>query len=332
MSPRPLLALGLVACAHAPRPPAVPRETTLTVEVPAASATAASDHLACTFTAPGTARPAPAVLLIKGTGPQDRDGNNRVEHHGLHGALARRLAERGVASLRCDARGYGGSSGWFWDATFATYVRDAHALLAALRRLDGVDARRIGIVGHSEGGIVGPVVADEDAGVRALVLIGAGASPFLDSVLWQTRDELRREHAAPETIEAAVQLRRTVLTALAAGEELPAMLPASVRDDVAPMVPWLRSRLAHDTRAHNRALRHLPILIVQGEHDLATPPADAELLRADLAAGHNADARLVRLPDLDHFLVRVAVDEEPAAGSPDAAAVDLVAAFVAGAI
>jgi pimeloyl-ACP methyl ester carboxylesterase len=306
-------------------------ESPVDIDVPAAAGDAPA-HLACTVTRPAKGERAPAVVLLKGTGPQDRDGNNEAEHYGLHRAIAAHLAAHGVASLRCDSRGFGGSTGRFWDGTFATYVRDAHAMLAALRRTGGVDDTRIGIVGHSEGGIVGPVVADDDGGVGAMVLIGAGAQPFADAVLWQARDEQRRAHAPPEQVEGVIAVRRAVLDALAAGRPLPASLPPAVRADIEPMVPWLKSRLTHDTRAENRRLRHLPMLLVQGGHDLSTPATDASLLRADLAAGHNPDAKLSMFPELDHFLVPARVDEEHPAGEADPHALDAIAAFVAGAL
>jgi pimeloyl-ACP methyl ester carboxylesterase len=271
----------------------------------------------------------PAVVLLKGTGPQDRDGNNEVGHSSLHRAMAEHLAAHGVASLRCDTRGYGGSTGRFWDATFGTYVTDAHAMIEALRRTSSIDGRRIGIVAHSEGGVVGPEVADEDPGVRAMVLVGAAGRPFLEGVLWQTRDELRRAHAPEDKIAAAVEGRRAVLGVLAAGGPLPEGLPAADREDIAPMVPWLKSRLAHDTRAQNRRLRHLPILIVQGGHDLSTPAEDADLLKADFRAGHNPDAEAALCSDLGHSLIRARIDEERPTGPIDDEALERIATFVA---
>src|SRR6202020_704780 len=122
----------------------------------------------------------PAVIFLSGAGPQDRD-EDTVGPGGVKlsvfKVMAIALAEKGIASIRCDDRGTGKSTGTFEQATLSTFVRDAEEVVKALRARPDVDPARIGLVGHSEGGVVAPVVARAAAitggGVRGVLLMAA---------------------------------------------------------------------------------------------------------------------------------------------------------------
>jgi len=129
--------------------------------------------LSGTLTRPrGTGARVPVVVTITGSGPQDRDGRLA----GINGyrpfrALADTLGRRGVAVLRFDERGVGGSTGTYAGATTQDFAADVRAALAWLRTRPDVDPRRLALLGHSEGGIVAPMVAATDS-VAAVVLTG----------------------------------------------------------------------------------------------------------------------------------------------------------------
>jgi len=324
-----LIALPAAATSPPP-PPFIDRE----VRVPVAAVDGAgAATLACSLRAPSAASGArvAAVALLPGTGPGDRDENGigATLKYSVLRRVADRLAAHGIASLRCDDRGTGASTGRFEERTFPVFIADGTAMIAALRREPTIDGARIALYGHSEGGIAGVVIADRDAGLRALVLAAAAERPFLDGVLAQKRDELRDAGQSPAEVDATIAFYRTVLLALAAGKPIPDGLPPPARAEVERLAPWLRSRLAHDNRASSRRLRHLPILIQQGGRDVVVPPDDAELLRADLAAGHNPDAKLLRYPTLQHNFAPAREGERLPRAEVAAQPLDDAAAFLA---
>src|SRR5260370_15547278 len=119
--------------------------------------------LAATLTIPQGKGPFPAVLLITGSGPQDRDES--LMGHKPFLVLADYLTRKGIAVLRADDRGVGKSTGSFATATTADFATDVEAGVAYLKTLPEVDSRKTGLIGHSEGGIIAPMVAARNPGV-----------------------------------------------------------------------------------------------------------------------------------------------------------------------
>jgi dipeptidyl aminopeptidase/acylaminoacyl peptidase len=150
--------------------------------------------LAGTLTLPrGASRshPAPAIVTISGTGPQDRD-----EYLGLVGyrpfrQIADSLGRRGIAVLRMDDRGVGQSGGTFKGTTHQEFAEDARAGLAYLRTRKEIDTTRLGLVGHSEGAIDAPIVAVQEPSLRALVLLAGDARPLRGAVQSQLENMAR---------------------------------------------------------------------------------------------------------------------------------------------
>ncbi len=182
--------------------------------------TAGQDTLAATLTLPQPPTPAseepgpairwPAVLLLASYLPRDRDGElDRVGHpgwfaerdpeagDGILARLAGALAAHGVATLRYDKRGCGRSDGTWETAGAFTLVDDARDAVAALRGHDAIDAARVGIVGHGEGGWLTLSVAAADPGIGPLTLIGAPARGLRD-VLRRAVAERSRRLSEPE--------------------------------------------------------------------------------------------------------------------------------------
>lgn len=243
--------------------------------------------LAGTLTVPaGAPGRVPAVLLLSGSGPQDRD-----EHSpGLPGwrpfrQVADTLGRRGIAVLRLDDRGVGGSGGSAAATTLAELAEDARAALAFLRARPEVDPRRVGIVGHSEGGYVGPMAAVEDRALRALALVAAPARTGRELLDYQNRFALESD--------AALAPHADSLMGMAAAQ----------RDSLAASSRWFGSLMAHDPLPFARRLR-VPVLVLQGETDRQVPAAEAAALAAAIRAGGNRDVAVRLLPGVNHLLVR----------------------------
>jgi len=145
--------------------------------------------LAGTLTLAVRGGPHPAVVLITGSGPQDCD--EAVMGHRPFLVLADHLTRQGIAVLRCDDRGFGKSTGNFATAIDADFVDDALAAVNYLRTRPEIDPRRIGLVGHSEGGIVAPRAAARSPEVAFIVLLAGIGVPMEEVLLRQSRDMAR---------------------------------------------------------------------------------------------------------------------------------------------
>jgi len=146
-----------------------------------------SIRLAATLTMPDdTAGGVTAVVLMSGTGPQDRDCT--MAGHKLFLELADYLSSRGIAVLRTDDRGVGGSTGSYDAATTADFAADALAAVAYLKTVPGVDSRRIGLLGHSEGGASISIAASQSADVAFIISLAGLMTDGLSSVIRQNKD------------------------------------------------------------------------------------------------------------------------------------------------
>ncbi|HSG28646.1 MAG TPA: alpha/beta fold hydrolase, partial [Candidatus Krumholzibacterium sp.] len=155
------------------------REIEVTVDVPAAGIT-----LAGTLTLPEGEGPHPAVVLISGSGPQDR--NEEVLGHRPFLVLADHLTRKGIAVLRYDDRGVGGSTGDHASATSVDFAGDASAALDHLRKIPGVDPSTTGVIGHSEGALIATMLASRPDSPAFAVLLGGTGLDGSDILLMQT--------------------------------------------------------------------------------------------------------------------------------------------------
>ncbi|BBK36931.1 alpha/beta hydrolase [Allostella sp. ATCC 35155] len=303
--PARLAAVTAAALLLSPLPGAAAGESAITAPGP-------HGPLAGTLSVPSGAARGSVVLILPGSGPTDRDGNNPL---GVRAApyrlLAEGLAARGIASVRIDKRGMFGSAAATPDAnavTIADYVADTRSWIAAIRARTGAGC--VWLLGHSEGGLVALATA---AGRRdpicGLVLLATAGRP-LGAVL---RDQLRANPANAPILEAA----DAAITRLAAGGRNDvADLPAGLRPLFASAVQgFLASAFAADPADLIRRADG-PILILQGGRDIQIGEVDARRL-ADAAP----QARLVLLPEVNHVLKRVATVDRAANlaayGDPD---------------
>ena len=154
--------------------------------------------LAGTLALPPGPGPHPLAVLINGSGAQDRDST--VVGHPIMAVVADRLARDGIGSVRWDDRGMGGSAGDLASAGAEGLVADVEAIVAAVAARPDVDAARIALVGHSEGGLVAPLVAVGDAPVAAVALLAAPAVPGLEVLIEQNRRVLAQAGATEAQI------------------------------------------------------------------------------------------------------------------------------------
>ena len=274
---------------------------------------AAGNTLSATLAIPQGKGPFPAVLLISGSGPNDRD--ETLFGHKPFLVLSDYLTRRGIAVLRADKRGIGKSTGDYAHATTADFATDAEAGVAFLKTRSEVDSHKIGLIGHSEGGVVAPMVAARNSDVAFVVLLAGSGVPGDQIIVEQTRLLAEAAGVSKEkAAEAAVQERE--LLALVKAEKDEAALDKKLREKLAAggvpearidtsikeiTSPWFRYFLAYDPAT---ALGKLtcPVLVLNGSKDLQVPPAqNLPAIRKALEAGGNKHFEIDDLPGLNHL-------------------------------
>ncbi len=286
---------------------------------------AANIKLAGTLTLPKTERPAPAVLLISGSGPQDR--NESLMGHKPFLVLADYLSRRGIVVLRVDDRGVGGSTGNASTATTQDFVGDALAGVEYLKTRREVSTRQIGLIGHSEGGMIAPLAASRSPGIAFIVLM-AGTGVTGKEIIYRQgeliakaggadADQLAKTRAQQEQMFAIVKAEKDPATAekhlqeiadqaLAklVGEDAAVKEAATVRaraEVKAVLSPWFRYFLTHDPRPVLKQVR-CPVLAINGEKDLQVDPKqNLPQIEAALKAGGNPDYTCLELAGLNHL-------------------------------
>ena len=270
-------------------------------------------NIAATVTkAPTARRPQPAVVLIGGSGPADRDGT--VAGIPVLGHIARDLVKAGFVVVRYDKRGVGQSGGRSETATLRDYAEDARAVVTYLRkeRRKDVDRRRIAVVGHSEGAWVAMQLAATEKNVAALVMVAGASETGGALVLEQQQHLLDVMKVDDEEKQAKADLQTRINLAATGNGPWD-----GVSDDlrVQADTPWFASYLAFDPEKLMKDVRQ-PLLIVQGELDTQVPPHHAERL-AELASGRKrrVAVEVVRIPGVNHLLVPATTGEVSEYGS-----------------
>ncbi len=264
-------------------------------------------NLAGTLTRPpGPVRPLPAVILVGGSGPTDRDGF--VAGIPILGQMARALVDAGFVVVRYDKRGVGQSGGRADSATLADYAEDVRAIVQYLdrqRRRD-VDRRRIAVVGHSEGAWVSMLAAARDRRIAALALVAAPSFTGAELVLEQQAHLLAQAKTPDADVQAKVALQKQIHAAVLEGGSWEGV-PDELRDQADNA--WFQSLLAFDPARVMRDVRQ-PIFILQGQLDTQVKPYHAERL-AELARARRRDGGVdvLLVPGVNHLLVPAATGE-----------------------
>lgn len=269
-------------------------------------------HLAGTLTVPKGKGPFPAVVLITGSGKQDRD--ETVFGHKPFFVLADYLTRRGFAVLRVDDRGVGGSKGEGPDDTHYDHVTDVSAGVEWLKARPDVDHGRIGLIGHSEGAVIAPLVAKANPSVAFALLWAGVAVSMREVIIEQGRAVTAASGASPETIEAKTRVNRDLVDALTAAPDQASAYAAALKIMLASGEPearavlgsklmstaWFRALVAYDPQPDLRALK-IPVLALMGGKDVqAVASQNIGPYKAALAG--NPRARVMELPGLNHLL------------------------------
>ena len=248
--------------------------------------TPAGHTLAGTLTLPkGASRtqPVSAIVTVTGSGPQDRDENIGLPGFLPFRQIADSLARRGIAVLRMDDRGTGASGGTFKGSTSADFAEDARAGLAYLRTRPEIRADRLGVLGHSEGALIAPMVADKEPTLRAIVLLAGIAQPGRSALHFQLKNQI--EHNTKLTPE----MRDSQIA------EIPKRIDAMMAAD-----PWMKFFLTYDPAPTMRRVK-TPVLILTGSRDQQAVPEQVALQEAAFNEGGNKDVTARVLPDLNHL-------------------------------
>lgn len=241
-------------------------------------------RLAGTLTRPLRAGPLPCVVTITGSGQQDRDeAIALVRGYRPFREVADALGRRGIAVLRLDDRGVGGSDAPARGATSETFADDVEDALAWLRARPDVDRGRLALLGHSEGGLVAPLVAARDPQVRALVLLAAPA--------WNGRRILEYQNGRALSRSLSAAARDSALGAAMAEV-----------DSLAKRDAWLGFFLAHDPLAAIARVR-APVLLLQGETDRQVSSEQAGELARALAKAGNRDVTVRVFARTNHLFL-----------------------------
>ena len=310
-------------------------------------------RLAGTLTIPPGAGPFPAVALVTGSGPQDR--NEELVGHKPFLVIADYLARHGIATLRYDDRGVAKSTGKFTTATSVDFANDAEAAVRFLRTKPRIAQDHIGVMGHSEGGLIAPMVAARSSDVAFIVML-AGPGIAGDSILLlqqaliaqatgvpaaaveQAAEANRRLYAVlkstPDSAAAAAQiatLSAKMVATLPVAQQ--AMATEQLKLAQAQLVsPWMRYFITYDPAPTLRKV-HVPVLALNGTLDLQVPyKANLPAISAALTQAGNHDFRVVEMPGLNHLFQRATTGSPteygdiPETFSP--AALDIIATWI----
>lgn len=278
--------------------------------------TQAGIQLAGTLTLPEGPGPFPAMITISGSGPQDRNGN--MWEHKPFWVLADYLTRLGIAVLRYDDRGVGGSTNTETEATTADLAGDASAAVSFLMDHPHIDPNRIGLIGHSEGGIIAPMVATEIDTIALIVLLGGPGVPGSQILLKQIEDIMRSHGESEQNIETRLTYLHLVFQILVdypddavAQKEIkeayflvygPEAPPeeADVEAEAWTSV-WMRFFVLHDPGPTLGQVT-CPILALFGDLDIQVDiTQNLPIMEAILVQAGHPDYLVQRLPGLNHL-------------------------------
>lgn len=246
----------------------------------------------------------PAVILVAGSGLTDRD--ETVADIPIFGQLASSLADAGYLVVRYDKRGVGQSGGRVEAATLADFADDVIAVVQFLRKRKDVDANRMAVFGHSEGGWVALLAASRERRIAALILASAVASKGVDLILEQQQHMLEQSNLPQADRQKAVALQKNILTAVVTGRGWE-QIPPDLRRQVD--TPWYHSVLVFDPVPLFAKVQQ-PILVVQSELDRQVPIHHGqELAQLARARPKGKGADYVMLPALNHLFIPATTGE-----------------------
>lgn len=263
--------------------------------------------LAGTLTLPLDKKKYPLVVMVTGSGPQNRD--EELLGHKPFAVIADYLARHGIASLRYDDRGVGSSKGDFAASTLRTFCSDAAAATAFARTLNGVSS--VGVLGHSEGGTIAFMLAEQ--GIPDFIVSLAGmAVSGKETILDQNRRTLKAINLSDRQIESSLQLLDETFSALSAAErasdvdiesiiakysaEVPPAMIQAVRGNAQSFNGYLRDLVSVDVRPDMSEIK-CPVLALNGSLDMQVAP-EANIQAISRGVKH---AQTHIMPGLNHL-------------------------------
>ncbi|WP_089888153.1 alpha/beta hydrolase family protein [Kriegella aquimaris] len=299
------------------------------------SNTSAEIVLAGTLTLPKATGTYPVVIMITGSGPQNR--NEELAGHKPFLVISDYLTKNGIGVLRYDDRGAGESTGDFTTATSVDFASDVQSAIAYLKTRKKVDKHNIGLIGHSEGGIIAPMVAVQSKDVKFIVLMAGTGIPGSELLSIQgrliakamgksdveikksaeIRDKMISMAVASDNIQTLKDDLNTYLVAETQNEESSTWVPESVDTEqfIKAQIdfmatPWMVYLLRHDP-ANVLEKVNCPVLAINGDKDLQVPAKEnLEAIAKALKKGGNKNVTLKMLPGLNHLF------QESETGSP----------------
>ncbi len=283
--------------------------------------------LAGTLTLPSGKGPFPAVLLITGSGAEDR--NETVFGHHPFLVLADYLTRRGIAVLRVDDRGIGGSTGNTFQSTSEDFAGDVLAGIRYLKSRKEVNLKQIGLIGHSEGGIIAPMVAAQSSDIAFIVLMAGPGIPGDSILLLQSaaisrvsgagEKEIKKNNGLQRRIYDVVKnekddkiaekrLKKIMKNAVAklSKKEKASMSEKDIEKNIngeikRVLTPWFRFFLTYNPRPTLMKVK-CPVLAINGEKDLQVPPEEnLDAIKKALKKGGNKHFTVKELPGLNHL-------------------------------
>ncbi|MDI9625069.1 MAG: alpha/beta fold hydrolase [Bacteroidota bacterium] len=290
--------------------------------------------LSGTLTLPDSTGIFPAIILIAGSGPNDRD--ETIFGHKPFYVISDYLTRNGFAVLRYDKRGVGKSTGDYSKATISDFVTDASNALEYLKSRKEIDSSKIGMLGHSEGGIIAPMVASKSSDVKFMVLLAAPGTKGIEIVLDQNENSLKHQGIEPETINRLQLTNREIFESLLVWsgsendrtalrdrlsylwEQLPILIKLKLEKEPylraqfnAMITPGYRSFLATDPKDY-LSLVSCPVLAINGENDVQVPALkNLEAIKHHIQKGGNYKVETKSYPLLNHLF------QESITGQPD---------------
>ena len=297
--------------------------------------TTANISLAGTLTLPKKEGNFPVVVLISGSGPQNRD--EELAGHKPFLIISDHLTKNGIAVLRYDDRGVGQSKGDFNAATSADFATDVESAIAYLKTRKEINKKKIGLVGHSEGGLIAPMVASRSKDVSFIVLL-AGTGIQGDQLLLLQQNLIAKANGASDTeINKSLAINAKIFELVLKSNDNQ-KLKIDVKNEIIEAIkidptttipngmtqeqfitlqvnqitsPWMTYFIKYDPATALEKV-NCPVLAVNGEKDLQVPPKEnLNAIKNALLKGGNKNVTTIELPNLNHLF------QESTTGSPN---------------
>ncbi len=275
--------------------------------------------LSGTLTLPINEERFPVVILISGSSPHNRD--EEIAGHKPFLVIADHLTRNGIGVLRYDDRGVGQSEGEYKIAGYADRASDVKSAVAFLKKNKRIDSNKIGLIGHSEGGLIAPIVASNSKDISFIIMLAAPALPGSDIMLLQTEFSNKAQGVSGAKTETELSFLKTIFDDVSQSTDLEKTraslskklkanketLPEDVSVDAIDGIletftaPWFQKIITYDPRTILMDVK-CPVLALNGAKDLQiTSEANLSAIEKALKDGGNSNATVKQLQGLNHL-------------------------------